>query len=65
MEVPFSPDEQARISQIASSADLTKIREMLHARYEEMKSGRVKPIDGEEAFARLRRKSEERRAARS
>jgi predicted DNA-binding protein len=82
MEVPFSPDEQARINQIASSAgrgagefvrevmtgyldDLAEIREMLDTRYDDIKSGRVKPIDGEEAFARLRRKSEERRAARS
>ena len=37
-------------------------REMLDRRYDEIKSGRVKPIDGEEAFARLRRKGEERRA---
>jgi hypothetical protein len=82
MEVPFSPDEQARISQIASSAgrgagefvrevmtgyldDLGEVREMLDSRYEDIKTGRVKPIDGEEAYARLRRKSEERRAARS
>ena len=82
MEVPFSPDEQARISQIASSAgrgvgefvrevmtgyldDVAEVREMLDTRYDDIKSGRVKPIDGEEVFARLCRKSEERRATRS
>jgi hypothetical protein len=82
MEVPFSPDEQARINRIASSAgrgagefvrevmngyldDLAEVRDMLDARYDDIKAGRVKPIDGEEAFARLRQKSEERRAARS
>ena len=33
----------------------------LDARYDDLKSGRVKPIDGDEAFARLREKSEQRR----
>jgi hypothetical protein len=35
---------------------------MLDSRYNDIKSGRLKPIDGEEAFARLRQKSEDRRA---
>jgi len=34
---------------------------MLDGRYDEVKSGRVRPIDGEEAFARLRQKSQDRR----
>lgn len=33
----------------------------LDARYDNLKSGRVKPIDGDEAFARLHEKSEQRR----
>jgi predicted DNA-binding protein len=41
------------------------VRNMLDSRYDDIKSGRVKPIDGEEAFARLRRKSETRRSQRS
>jgi predicted transcriptional regulator len=41
--------------------ELAQTREMLDSRYDDLKSGRVKPIDGEEAFANLRRKSEERR----
>jgi predicted DNA-binding protein len=45
--------------------ELAEVRNMLDSRYDDIKSGTVKPIDGEEAFARLRRKSEERRAARS
>jgi hypothetical protein len=45
--------------------DLALTREMLDSRYDDIKSGRVKPIDGEKAFADLRRKSEERRAGRS
>ena len=32
-------------------------RDMLNRRYDDLKSGRVKPIDGEEAFARLNAKT--------
>jgi predicted transcriptional regulator len=42
--------------------ELVPVREMLDVRYDDLKSGRVKPVDGEEAFANLRRKSEKRRA---
>ncbi len=42
--------------------ELTQLRGMLDSRYDDIKSGNVKPIDGEEAFARLRSKSEVRRA---
>ena len=41
--------------------ELAAVRGMLDSRYDDLKSGRVKPIDGEEAFARLREKSERRR----
>jgi predicted transcriptional regulator len=37
--------------------ELAQTREMLDSRYDDLKSGRVKPVDGEEAFANLRRKS--------
>jgi predicted transcriptional regulator len=37
--------------------ELAQTREMLDNRYDDLKSGRVKPVDGEEAFATLRRKS--------
>jgi predicted transcriptional regulator len=42
--------------------ELAQVREMLDSRYDDLKGGRVKPVDGEEAFATLRRKSEGRRA---
>ncbi len=45
--------------------EVTETRNMLATRYDDIKSGRVKPIDGEEAFSRLRRKSKERRSSRS
>jgi hypothetical protein len=37
--------------------ELAQVRDMLDARYDDLKSGRVKPVDGEEAFANLRHKS--------
>ena len=36
---------------------LAYAREMLDRRYEDLESGRVKPIDGEEAFQRLMEKT--------
>jgi hypothetical protein len=38
--------------------EVGKTRDMLNSRYDALKSGRVKPIDGEEAFARLKAKTE-------
>lgn len=40
-------------------ADLAQTREMLNSRYDDLKSGRVKPIDGEEFFESLRRQEGE------
>ena len=37
--------------------ELAEVRAMLDNRYDDLKSGRAKPVDGEEAFAKLRRKS--------
>ncbi|MGA9040420.1 MAG: hypothetical protein WB421_07785 [Terriglobales bacterium] len=34
--------------------ELAQTRDMLNSRYDELKSGAVQPIDGEEAFARLK-----------
>ncbi len=42
--------------------ELTEVREMLDGRYDDLKSGRVKTVEGEDAFAKLRQKSKERRA---
>jgi hypothetical protein len=38
--------------------EVFQIRETLSSRYDDLKSGKVKPIDGEEAFARLKAKTE-------
>lgn len=42
--------------------EVASVRETLESRYDDLKNGRVKPIDGEEAFRRLGEKSERRRA---
>jgi predicted transcriptional regulator len=42
--------------------EVAAVRKTLDSRYDDLKSGRVKPIEGEEAFRRLRQKSERRRS---
>ena len=39
--------------------ELARTREMLNSRYDDLKSGRVKPIAGEEFFDELRRREDE------
>jgi len=41
--------------------ELARTRGMLNSRYDELKSGEAQPIDGEEAFARLKAKTEAQR----
>jgi hypothetical protein len=41
--------------------ELVETWDMLNSRYDDLKSGTVKPIDGEEAFARLKAKTEAQR----
>ena len=42
--------------------EVAAVRQTLDSRYDDLKTGRVKPIDGEEAFRKLREKSEHRRS---
>ena len=44
-------------------AELVETREMLDGRYDDLKSGRMKPIPGDEVISRLRAKSAARRAS--
>jgi hypothetical protein len=39
--------------------ELAQTREMLNGRYDDLKSGRVKPIDGEAFFESLRQREDE------
>ena len=38
--------------------EVRQVREALNSRYDELENGRAKPIDGEEAFSRLKAKTE-------
>ena len=42
--------------------ELGETRNLLDSRYDDLKSRRVKPVDGETAFAQLREKSRQRRS---
>ena len=44
--------------------ELAYTREMLNRRYDDLESGRVQPIDGEEAYRRLMEKTAEQRRKR-
>jgi predicted transcriptional regulator len=57
-----APDDLIEDAMAGYLQELSQVREMLDSRYDDLKSGRVKPLDGEEAFAKLRRKSDQRRA---
>ncbi|MGA2146792.1 MAG: hypothetical protein ABSH49_17720 [Bryobacteraceae bacterium] len=39
--------------------EVLRLRQMLDGRYDDLASGRVKPIDGEEFFEGLRRREDE------
>ncbi len=78
MEVPFTPEVQAKLDQVAREVgrrsdelvqdavmglldELAFTREMLERRYRDLETGRVRLIDGEEAYRRLMAKTKERR----
>jgi len=54
-------DELVEDALIGYFDELAHTREMLDRRYDDLESGRVKPIDGEEAYRRLMAKTEEQR----
>lgn len=56
-----APGELVEDAMAGYLTELAQTREMLDGRYDGIKSGGVEPVDGEEAFARLRRKGEDRR----
>jgi predicted DNA-binding protein len=56
-----APDELVEEAMAGYLAELAQARKMLDTRYDEITSGQVKPIHGEEAFNQLRRKSKDRR----
>ena len=58
-----APDELVEDAMAGYLAELADVREILDRRYDDVKEGRAKLIDGEEAFDRIRRKSDDRRGS--
>lgn len=58
-----APDDLVEDAMAGYLQELAQVRETLDSRYDDLKSGHAEPVDGEEAFARLRRKSEDRRTS--
>jgi hypothetical protein len=63
VEVNFTPDVQEKLEQMARDAG-RPLSDVLDRRYDEMDSGTVQGIDGEEAFRRLMEKTQARRQRR-
>lgn len=59
-----SPTDLVEDAMAGYLSEVADIRKTLETRYDESQTGRVKPVDGERAFAKLRHKSKERRARR-
>jgi len=59
MEVHFSDETEKKLKDIASQSGYrtTQAGRMLNSRYDDLKSGRVKPIPGAEVEAYFREKS--------
>jgi predicted transcriptional regulator len=55
------PDELVEDAMVGYLAELAQVRKMLDNRFDDLKNGRVAPIEGQQAFDRLRQKSEQRR----
>ena len=60
-----APDDLVEDAMAGYLQEISHSRDTLDSRYDDLKSGRAKPIDGEDALANLRRKSEDRRTNRS
>ena len=58
-ETGRGPDELVEDAMAGYFEELARTRQMLDSRYDDLKSGRVKPIDGEEFFESLRRREDE------
>ena len=57
-----APDDIVEDALAGYLEEVASVRKTLDSRYDDLKSGRVKPIDGQEAFRKLREKSERRRS---
>ena len=62
LETGRAPGELIEDAMAGYVAELAETRKMLDSRYDDLSSGRVKPISGDEVIARLREKSATRRS---
>jgi hypothetical protein len=62
-ETGRAPDELVEDAMAGYFEELTQTREMLNSRYDDLKSGRVKPVSGDEVVAHFREKSASRRSS--
>jgi predicted transcriptional regulator len=58
-----APDDLVEDAMTGYLAELSQVRDMLDSRYDDIKSNRVQPIDGEEVFRQVRQKSKDRRGS--
>jgi len=58
-ETGREPDELVEDAMAGYFDDLARTRQLLDSRYDDLKSGRVQPLDGEEFFENLRLREEE------
>jgi predicted transcriptional regulator len=58
-----APEDLVEEAMSGYLAELSEVRKKLDGRYDDAKSGRVAPIDGEDAFSRLRQMGQDRRRA--
>jgi hypothetical protein len=69
MEVHVTGELEVKLTHSAAAQgcnpdELAHTREMLDRRFDEMEKGKVRPIDGEEAYRRLMEKTEAQRGRR-
>jgi predicted transcriptional regulator len=56
------PDQLLQDALAGYLDELTRTQDTLNSRYDDLKSGKVEAVDGEEAFARLKAKTEAQRS---
>ena len=56
-----APEELVEEAMAGYLAELSQVRGLLDRRYDEIKNGDVKPVEGEEAFRRIRTRNENHR----
>jgi predicted transcriptional regulator len=56
-----TPEDLVEDAMVGYLAELAQLKSTLDSRYDEIKSGRVQPIGGEQALAQLRKANHDRR----